>query len=464
MILTCINFHWCKTKTANSEKRKTQKGKERLRGKKEALETSKKGKTNGKIKRKIKRKMKKGMTRIITIVFICALVASCFLQGCAQKDGNSTSQGQENAEQGMTDDNNKNGSRSGSAAGANTDAEKNNTAKGNISVNKDTQAGTGGTSDAAGHAGSASTAAPSSGTPDSSTASTAGSAATEKTSTKKDSTLSPEMSALDKKLREELENKSGVWSLYLYRLDTDEEIAINADQPMVSASLIKLYIAGCYLERVKKGKLDDNYDYQLFKMLSESDNGATNTLIDVLGMDRINRFMKKHHFKAGKLNRKMLVQNGTENYTSSADCGKVLREVYNWDYVNPDSSARVMRALWAQIPRNRQKIPAGVPSDIETANKTGELYTHDQNGTGITVQNDAAVIFAPHHPYILVVMTAVPGGGEGQLHREIAGLSAQVYEAICGTKEEESETGESAISGGTAQSGEGAAAGSTGNK
>ncbi len=254
-------------------------------------------------------------------------------------------------------------------------------------------------------------------------------------------------------------------------LTQDEEIAINADQPMVSASLIKLYIAGCYLERVKKGKLDDNYDYQLFKMLSESDNGATNTLIDVLGMDRINRFMKKHHFKAGKLNRKMLVQNGTE-----ADCGKVLREVYNWDYVNPDSSARVMRALWAQIPRNRQKIPAGVPSDIETANKTGELYTHDQNGTGITVQNDAAVIFAPGHPYILVVMTAVPGGGEGQLHREIAGLSAQVYEAICGTNEEEAETGESAVSGGTAQSGEsavsggtaqsgeGAATGSTGNK
>ena len=419
--------------------------------------------------------MKKGMTRIITIVFICALVASCFLQGCAQKDGNSTSQGQENAEQGMTDDNNKNGSRSGSAAGANTDAEKNNTTKGNISANKDTQAVTGKTSYAAGHAGSASTAAPSSGTSDSSasssTASTAGSAAT-----KKDSTLSPEMSALDKKLRGELENKSGDWSLYLYRLDTDEEIAINADQPMVSASLIKLYIAGCYLERVKKGKLDDNYDYQLFKMLSESDNGATNTLIDVLGMDRINRFMKKHHFKAGKLNRKMLVQNGTENYTSSADCGKVLREVYNWDYVNPDSSARVMRALWAQIPRNRQKIPAGVPSDIETANKTGELYTHDQNGTGITVQNDAAVIFAPDRPYILVVMTAVPGGGEGQLHREIAGLSAQVYEAICGTKEEEAETaesavsggtdqsGESAISGGTAQSGEGAATGSTGNK
>ena len=419
--------------------------------------------------------MKKRMTRIITIVFICALVASCFLQGCAQKDGNSTSQGQENAEQGMTDDNNKNGSRSGSAAGANTDAEKNNTAKGNISANKDTQAGTGGTSDAAGHAGSASTAAPSSGTAGSSASSSTAST-TDSAATKKDSTLSPEMSALDKKLREELENKSGDWSLYLYRLDTDEEIAINADQPMVSASLIKLYIAGCYLERVKKGKLDDNYDYQLFKMLSESDNGATNTLIDVLGMDRINRFMKKHHFKAGKLNRKMLVQNGTENYTSSADCGKVLREVYNWDYVNPDSSARVMRALWAQIPRNRQKIPAGVPSDIETANKTGELYTHDQNGTGITVQNDAAVIFAPDHPYILVVMTAVPGGGEGQLHREIAGLSAQVYEAICGTNEEEAETGESAVSGGTdqrgesavsggtAQGGEGAATGSTGNK
>ena len=360
--------------------------------------------------------MKKEMTRIIAIVLLCALAASCFLQGCAQKDGNSPSSGQEKAEQAMTDDNNKKKSGTGSNTGTDTAA-----------TGKNAPSGGGETPEAPGLAGSA-----------------AASTAAEKAPS-----LSPEMSALDKKLREELENKSGVWSLYLYRLDTDEEIAINADQPMVSASLIKLYIAGCYLERVKKGKLEDSYDYQLFKMLSESDNGATNTLIDVLGMDRINRFMRKHHFKAGKLNRKMLVQNGTENYTSSADCGKVLREVYNWDYVNPDSSARVMRALWAQIPRNHQKIPAGVPSDIETANKTGELYIKDRNGTSIAIQNDAAVIFAPGRPYILVVMSAVPGGGEGWLHREIADLSAQVYEAVCGIDEEQAETGESAAAGST---------------
>ena len=388
--------------------------------------------------------MKKGMTRIIAIVLLSVLMVSCFLQGCTQKDGNSTTQRQENAEQAMTDDNNnKKKAEPGSADGASTDAEKNDASKGNTSAKKNTHAGVGETSEAPGLAGSASTAAPSSGTSDSSasssTASTAGTAATSSPASEEAEeapALSPEMSALDKKLREELENKSGDWSLYLYRLDTDEEIAINADQPMVSASLIKLYIAGCYLERVKKGKLDDSYDYQLFKMLSESDNTATNTLIDVLSMDRINRFMRKHHFKAGKLNRKMLVQNGTENYTSSADCGKVLREVYNWDYVNPDSSARVMRALWAQIPRNRQKIPAGVPSDIETANKTGELFIKDENGNSIAIQNDAAVIFAPGHPYILVVMTAVPGGGEGQLHREIADLSAQVYETVCTAREE----------------------------
>ena len=243
---------------------------------------------------------------------------------------------------------------------------------------------------------------------------------------------SAKMNALDKKLREEIKKKKGTWSLYMYRFDTGEEIAINANVQMISASLIKLYIAGCYLERVYKAGISDKYDRQLFKMLSESDNASTNTLIDVLTRDRVNRFISNHGFKASKLNRKMLQKNGTENYTSAADCGRVLREVYKWAYVNARSSGRVMKALCEQIARNRQKIPAGVPAGIETANKTGELFTTDKKGVSVDVQNDAAIIFAPGHHYVLVVMSAVPSVGEAQLRKEIATLSSEVYKAICG--------------------------------
>lgn len=378
--------------------------------------------------------MKKEMTRITATVLLCALVVTCFLQGCAQKGDTSPSSGQENAEQAMTEENKQNGSKPAPRDGAGTAA----------ATGKNTPTRRGETAEAAGPAGSASTASAVSGV----TASSTAAEAAEETPI-----LSPEMQALDKKLREEIQNKSGDWSLYMYRLDTDEEIAINADEPMVSASLIKLYVAGCYLERVGKGKMADDYDYQLFTMLSESNNESTNILIDVLGMDRINRFIKKHGYKAGQLNRRMLENNGMENYTSTADCGRVLRQVFYWDYVSAESSGRVMRALLAQIPRNRQKIPAGVPSDIETANKTGELFIKDRNGNNITIQNDAAVIFAPGRPYILVVMSAVPGAGEGQLHREIADLSARVYEAICPAPEEKTETGETAATAGTEAAG-----------
>lgn len=248
--------------------------------------------------------------------------------------------------------------------------------------------------------------------------------------------LSPEMEELGKSLRSQIAEKNGDWSLYLYRLDTGEEIGINDNEPMISASLIKLYVAGCYLEQVKKGALPDDYQQQLFAMLSASDNGATNRLIDLLGMDQINAFMQEHNYGAGKLNRKMLENNGTENYTSARDCGNVLKKVYDRTYINKDASRRVEEAMRAQIARNLYKIPAGVPEGVETANKTGELFTQNAEGVNVDVQNDAAIIFAGEHPYILVVMTAVPGAGEAQMHEEISAISAEVYKTVCGEQEQ----------------------------
>lgn len=244
--------------------------------------------------------------------------------------------------------------------------------------------------------------------------------------------LSTQMESLAKLLKKKLSKKSGKWSLYLYRTDTGEAIGLNAQDSMVSASLIKLYIAGCYLEKVEKKEVKDNYQNQLFSMISASDNSATNILIDVLGKDAVNSFMKEHGYWAGKLNRKMLEQNGTENYTSSQDCGRLLRKVYEGTYVSKEASERLMEALKAQIPRNKKKIPAGVPSDIKTANKTGELFIKDKKGVSIAIQNDSAVIFVPGKPYIMTVMSAVPSAGEEQLHKEIAELSKEVYESICG--------------------------------
>ena len=72
-----------------------------------------------------------------------------------------------------------------------------------------------------------------------------------------------------------------------------------------------------------------------------------------------------------------------------------------------------------------------MPEGVETANKTGELFTNDENGVSVDVQNDAAIIFEKGRPYVLVVMTAVHSVGEDEMHRRIADLSSEVYTSVC---------------------------------
>lgn len=54
----------------------------------------------------------------------------------------------------------------------------------------------------------------------------------------------------------------------------------------------------------------------------------------------------------------------------------------------------MMQLLLGQT--RRTKIPAGVPSGVKVANKTGELAA---------VQNDVVIVFGTH-PYVLAVMSS----------------------------------------------------------
>ena len=70
-------------------------------------------------------------------------------------------------------------------------------------------------------------------------------------------------------------------------------------------------------------------------------------------------------------------ENG-ENYTSAIDCCEFLKKVY----LNQcNHSLEMLRYLKQQ--ERTDKIPAGVPDEVEVANKTGELND---------VENDAALI------------------------------------------------------------------------
>ena len=97
---------------------------------------------------------------------------------------------------------------------------------------------------------------------------------------------SVEMKALEEDLTKEIGKLGGKWSLYLKRLDTDQVIGIGDDEKMVAASLIKLFIAGEFYTLAEEGELDaDSFRNMPDLMISISDNGAANSLINACTMD-----------------------------------------------------------------------------------------------------------------------------------------------------------------------------------
>lgn len=106
-----------------------------------------------------------------------------------------------------------------------------------------------------------------------------------------------------------------------------------------------------------------------------------------------------------------------DNYTSVEDCGRFLREIYEGSL---DGADEILECLREQ--ERVGKIPAGVPSDVETANKTGELDD---------VENDAAIIYGENGDYILcVMMSQLVDAGAGRA--AIIQLSSAVYEYMSG--------------------------------
>ena len=227
---------------------------------------------------------------------------------------------------------------------------------------------------------------------------------------------SVEMKALEEELSEEIGKLGGKWSLYLKRLDTDQVIGINDDEKMIAASLIKLFIAGEFYTLAEEGELDaDNFHNMPDLMISISDNGAANSLISACTIEKINEFAREKGYEETELNRRMLDWNGKENYTSARDCGKMLEEVLKGEYVSEEASERILEALRDQ--QRTSKIPAGVPGEVKTANKTGELDN---------VDNDAAIVWSPECTYILCIMSSNTGGRIPEIRK----LSSMVYNSI----------------------------------
>lgn len=233
--------------------------------------------------------------------------------------------------------------------------------------------------------------------------------------------LEPDFAQLSKKLNDMMSTYDGDWSLYFEDLTSDERIVLNSHQ-VYSASLIKLFVIQSVYKAISDGSLADSeyIEELLSRMITYSDNNAWSTLASTLGggsymegMARVTEDAKSAGFE--ETGQFMQGERRNFNFTSVSDCGEYLHRLINGEIVSQEYSGKILNLMKQQ--ELIHKIPAGIPENVVTANKTGELEY---------LEGDAAVVFAPAGTYILVIISQDMKDAE-TAQSQIKNLSAEVY-------------------------------------
>lgn len=133
-------------------------------------------------------------------------------------------------------------------------------------------------------------------------------------------------------------------------------------------------------------------------MIILSDNTATNLLIDRIGMDSVNTTMATLGLTSTTLRRRMMdfeaASRGLENTTSAGDLALLFSHIYASQIVPYEYGTLMLDILKRQ--QVRDKLPFYLPEEIEIAHKTGTLPG---------VEHDGGILYLPHAPYIICVLT-----------------------------------------------------------
>ncbi len=131
-------------------------------------------------------------------------------------------------------------------------------------------------------------------------------------------------------------------------------------------------------------------------MIIVSDNHATNAIIDLVGLDRINAYIARAGWRDTTLHRRMMDFEaraaGRDNISSPRDTADMFVRLLRGDLAAPPLTAVLLGILKAQ--QFGDRLPARLPPDTVVAHKTGSL-------PGIV--NDAGILFLPAGPVVAAV-------------------------------------------------------------
>jgi beta-lactamase class A len=270
---------------------------------------------------------------------------------------------------------------------------------------------------------------------------------------------------------EELEERSRAQAIAVgvHDLETGLEFRYRAERWFHAASTIKVAVLlgvyaafnnGKYLPQSRlhvRNRFRSAYDGSSFRVLSERDadsevqaaigktmrlrelarhmivrssNLATNLLLDLLGLEFLQRVLEEYNLGGIDLRRgvedELAFQHGINNRVTADGLVHLLRLIAEERALSPKLSRDMLDILHDQ--EFRSGIPAGLPAEARVAHKTGDIST---------VAHDAGIVYLPKRkPYVVTILTEWEPEHTGR-STTIAAASYMVYEHLMGGRDED---------------------------
>jgi len=160
-------------------------------------------------------------------------------------------------------------------------------------------------------------------------------------------------------------------------------------------------------------------------MIATSSNLATNLLLDLVGLETVQRALDELHLDGIDIRRgvedERAFERGINNRVTADGLVQLMRLIAEERAFSPELSRDMLNILHAQEFKNG--IPARLPAAVRVAHKTGEIST---------IAHDAGVVYPPNRkPYVISILTESSPDGSGR-KPTIAEASQAVYEVLTG--------------------------------
>ncbi|GAA4705871.1 serine hydrolase [Brevibacillus fulvus] len=253
-------------------------------------------------------------------------------------------------------------------------------------------------------------------------------------------------------LQELLDKAGGIWGIVIEDLTTGEQLVWNEQRPFYAASLIKVPIMAAVFAEVYNGNrsfadtcllrqedlvggagvlqhMTPGTAFTLWDlttlMIIQSDNTATNILIDLLGKERIRQMIQQLGMTNSQFHHKLMIVPAKaegSNEVSAAGMAALFRQLSKGQILSYHSCQQMIAILKKQqlrdclpyyLPEPDHPVIGGLPL-WELANKTG-MVRH--------IQHDVGILYLGQHAILIAMLSQ---NVEARLARETIGRTGKL--------------------------------------